>query len=82
MLKTATSLLEKKGLAVFFRGMSVALLRALPVNCIVFPVYEWTVEFLGNVDTVHSTRRIVKPPAPDSSGGNSSSSSNSGIPAT
>lgn len=82
MLKTATSLLEKKGLAVFFRGMSVALLRALPVNCIVFPVYEWTVEFLGDVDTVHSTRRIVKPPAPDSSGGNSSSSSNSGIPAT
>jgi hypothetical protein len=79
MLNTAAELLRTKGSAVFFRGMSVALMRALPVNCIVFPVYEWTVEFLGNVDSAHSTRRAAKPPAEGSS---SSSSSSSRIAAT
>ena len=82
MLNTAAELLRTKGPSVFFRGMSVALMRALPVNCIVFPVYEWTVEFLGNVDSAHSTRRVAKPPAASSEESSSSSSSSSRIAAT
>lgn len=62
MLGTARDLLRSKGPRVFFRGMSVALVRALPVNCIVFPVYEYTVGFLGKVDSAHDTRGMPKPP--------------------
>ncbi|EWM25764.1 solute carrier family 25 member 45 [Nannochloropsis gaditana] len=67
MLETGLRLWRTEGLGVFFRGASIAMVRALPVNCIVFPVYEWTVEFLGKIDSLHSTRWPVKllPSAPD-----------------
>lgn len=54
MVSIAQELLRTKGPTVFFRGMSVAVLRALPVNSIVFPVYEWTVAGLGRIDSAHS----------------------------
>lgn len=53
MWATGKELLRAHGPRVFFRGMSVALLRALPVNCIVFPVYEASVQALGKVDPAH-----------------------------
>ena len=39
ILATARELLQRHGPKVFSRGMSVALLRSLPVNCTVFPIY-------------------------------------------
>lgn len=50
MWATGQELLRAHGPRVFFRGMSVALLRALPVNCIVFPVYESSVTAMGRLD--------------------------------
>ncbi len=57
MVETGRELLRLHGPRVFFRGMSVALLRALPVNCIVFPVYEFSVGALGRVDPAHRQQR-------------------------
>jgi hypothetical protein len=48
-LALCQSLLAQQGPGVFFRGMSVALLRALPVNAIVFPAYEGTVRVLSRM---------------------------------
>jgi hypothetical protein len=41
-------ILQENGWRFFFRGLSVTLLRAFPVNAIIFPVYEVTLEYLSN----------------------------------
>ena len=59
MMATARELLRTRGPKVFFRGMSVALMRALPVNCIVFPVYEGTVKVLGQLRRSETTGQQI-----------------------
>lgn len=33
----------------FFRGCGTTLLRAVPVNAVIFPTFEWTVKLLNQV---------------------------------
>jgi solute carrier family 25 carnitine/acylcarnitine transporter 20/29 len=40
--------LDEHGWRFFFRGLGVTLLRAFPVNAIIFPVYEITLEHLSD----------------------------------
>jgi len=40
--------MHEHGWRFFFRGLGVTLLRAFPVNAIIFPVYEITLEYLSN----------------------------------
>lgn len=58
MIQTGRELLRAHGPKVFWRGMSVACLRALPVNAIVFPIYEASVAGLGRLDPAHRMRRV------------------------
>jgi hypothetical protein len=44
--------LDQYGWKFFFRGFGVTVLRAFPVNAIIFPVYEFTLQHL-------TTRNIV-----------------------
>ena len=46
----ARSLIQRNGWQVMFRGLFVTLLRAFPVNGIIFPVYEFTLSHLTNLD--------------------------------
>lgn len=39
-------IMQEHGWRFFFRGLGVTLLRAFPVNAIIFPVYEFTLEHL------------------------------------
>lgn len=41
------SIIQEHGWKFFFRGLNVTLLRAFPVNAIIFPVYEFTLEKLS-----------------------------------
>jgi Mitochondrial carrier protein len=46
----ARNLVQQHGWRVLFRGLGVTLLRAFPVNGIIFPVYEFTLSHLTNLD--------------------------------
>jgi len=50
MLSTGRSLVAKHGWQYLFRGLGITLLRAFPVNGIIFPVYEFTLSHLTNLD--------------------------------
>jgi len=41
-------IVQENGWRFFFRGLGVTLLRAFPVNAIIFPVYEVTIEYLSD----------------------------------
>ena len=72
MMATASELLRTRGPKVFFSGMSVALLRALPVNCIVFPVYEGSVRALGQLKYKRAQSNLGIDPTTISTAGTSS----------
>lgn len=44
------ALVRQHGWRVMFRGLGVTLMRAFPVNGIIFPVYEFTLTHLTNLD--------------------------------
>ena len=46
ILHVYNAMRKKHGIQFFFRGLSVTLLRAFPVNAIIFPVYEFTLSEL------------------------------------
>jgi solute carrier family 25 (mitochondrial carnitine/acylcarnitine transporter), member 20/29 len=45
---SARHLAAKHGWSVLFRGLGITLFRAFPVNGTIFPVYEFTLNHLGN----------------------------------
>lgn len=45
-MPVARRLMAQHGYRIFFNGMGVTILRALPVNGVLFPVYELTVSML------------------------------------
>jgi hypothetical protein len=53
--------LEQHGWRIFFRGLGVTVLRAFPVNAIVFPVYEFTLQQLSknNLGVARSADTII-----------------------
>ena len=46
MAYVASDVIRKHGYSAMYRGFGVTILRAFPVNGIIFPVYEWTLEAL------------------------------------
>jgi hypothetical protein len=46
MAHVASDVIRKHGYGAMYRGFGVTILRAFPVNGIIFPVYEWTLEAL------------------------------------
>lgn len=46
MIQTGCNILKQNNWRFFFRGMGVTLIRAFPVNGIIFPVYEFTLSYL------------------------------------
>lgn len=42
ILSMAKKIIAERGVAYLYRGISVTLVRAFPVNGTIFPVYEWT----------------------------------------
>ena len=47
MIQTGFNILKQNNWRFFFRGMGVTLIRAFPVNGIIFPVYEFTLSYLN-----------------------------------
>lgn len=50
MWTVASDLVKEHGWQYMFRGLGVTLLRAFPVNAIIFPVYEFVLLQLGDGD--------------------------------
>ncbi|KAI2513824.1 hypothetical protein MHU86_607 [Fragilaria crotonensis] len=50
MAHVGRALVQQHGWKVMFRGLGVTLMRAFPVNGIIFPVYEFTLTHLTNLD--------------------------------
>jgi solute carrier family 25 carnitine/acylcarnitine transporter 20/29 len=50
MLSVGRSIIANHGWRYMFRGLGIALFRAFPVNGIIFPVYEFTLTHLTNLD--------------------------------
>ena len=48
MLTTASDIIREHGAGHMFRGLGITLVRAFPVNAIIFPVYEWVLLQLGD----------------------------------
>ena len=48
MWTTASDIIREHGAGHMFRGLGVTLVRAFPVNAIIFPVYEWILLQLGD----------------------------------
>jgi len=48
MLTTVSDIIREHGAGHMFRGLGVTLVRAFPVNAIIFPVYEWVLLQLGD----------------------------------
>jgi len=46
-LSIARDILRRHGPAYFFRGFGACILRAAPVNAVIWPVYEETLRLLG-----------------------------------
>jgi len=44
LISTTRQLVQQHGVRYLFRGLSIALVRAFPVNGTIFPVYEWTLQ--------------------------------------
>jgi solute carrier family 25 (mitochondrial carnitine/acylcarnitine transporter), member 20/29 len=44
MIHVATNIVQQHGVSHLFRGLNITLLRALPVNGTIFPVYEFTLQ--------------------------------------
>lgn len=59
---TIRRLYAKEGLAVFWRGLGVTLLRAFPVNGIVFPTYEMTVSTLQGLGLQKKNTNVQRMP--------------------
>jgi solute carrier family 25 (mitochondrial carnitine/acylcarnitine transporter), member 20/29 len=51
IIPVGLDLIRQNGWSILFRGLGVTLMRAFPVNGIIFPVYEFTLSHLTNLDS-------------------------------
>lgn len=50
MLAVGRDIVQKEGFGALFRGLNVTLIRAFPVNGIIFPVYEYTLMQVASLE--------------------------------
>jgi hypothetical protein len=51
VINVGRNLVREYGWRILFRGVDITLLRAFPTNCIIFPVYEFTLSQLKSMDS-------------------------------